>query len=165
MLTVADQFRSQTVTLAGIGIAPPGVSLAPANGLSFAATGVGLTAAAQTVTLTNNGGVTLTLARITATGDYAIVTGSSTCGTTLAPAAACSLQVSFVPTVAGPRVGSLTFIDNAGNSPQSLPLTGVGVDFTMSVKRSFHADAGQWRECNLLPSAELRRRTPRQTSS
>ncbi len=56
VLMVSDQFRSQTVMLNGVGLAPPGVSLSPANGLVFGATGVGLSAAAQVVTLTNNGG-------------------------------------------------------------------------------------------------------------
>jgi len=60
VLTITDQFHYQTVSLTGIGIAGPGVSLSPFT-LSFPATGVGLTALAQTLVLTNNGGLPLTI--------------------------------------------------------------------------------------------------------
>ena len=41
VLTVSDQFRTQTVTLSGTGVAPPGVSLSPVATMMFAATAVG----------------------------------------------------------------------------------------------------------------------------
>jgi hypothetical protein len=131
-LAVADQFRTQTIQLSGIGVAPPGVSLSPANGISFPATGVSLNSATQTVTLTNNGGLPLSLSAITVTGDFVIAPGSNTCGTTVAPAAVCTVQIGFAPTASGARIGTLSFIDNAANSPQVLQLTGTGVDFTLA---------------------------------
>jgi hypothetical protein len=130
VLTVADQFRSQTVALAGTGLAPAGVSLSPFAGLTFPTTGVGMTTDAQTVTLTNNGGVALTLRSVAITGDFLIVAGSNICPGSLPPGTACTLQVVFQPTAGGSRTGSLTFMDSAGNSPQVLTLTGLGVDFT-----------------------------------
>ena len=132
-LTLSDQFRTQTVALAGLGVAPPGASLAPLGGLAFPATGLGLSAPAQTVTLTNNGGLPLTLAGMGVTGDFSIVPGTNTCTATLAPAAVCSLGVTFAPVSAGPRTGLLTLTDNAANSPQTLALGGTGVDFTLTV--------------------------------
>ena len=131
-LNITDQFRTQTVLLNGTGLAPPGVSLSPVNGLAFGATGVALSAAAQAITLTNNGGVPLALSGIAASGDFALLAGSNTCGNSLAPAAACSVQIVFTPTAAGTRTGTVTFSDNAYSSPQTLPLTGVGVDFTLA---------------------------------
>ncbi|MCU1250710.1 MAG: BNR/Asp-box repeat protein [Edaphobacter sp.] len=130
-LTVSDQYRTQAVTLTGIGIAPPGVSLSPFSTVTFPATGVGIQAAAQTVTLTNNSGVPLLVQSIVIAGDFVIVPGSNTCGGTVAVSTACTMQVAFVPTVGGPRSGSLTVTDNAPNSPQTLSLTGTGVDFTL----------------------------------
>ena len=65
-------------------------------------------AAAQTVTLTNNGGVPLLVQSIAITGDFVIVPGSNTCGSTVAVSAACTMQVAFVPTVGGPRAGTLS---------------------------------------------------------
>ena len=130
-LTVADEYRTQTVALSGVGVAPPGVSLSPASGLTFGATGVGLTSAAQTVTLTNNGGLPLSIASVSTAGDFAIAAGGNGCGATLAQGAACTIQVVFTPTAGGARTGSLTVVSNAPNSPQTLALSGAGVDFTL----------------------------------
>jgi len=130
-LTLSDQYRAQTVTLSGTGTAPAGISLSPVNGLSFPATGIALTATAQAVTLTNNGGPALTFSSITASGDFAIL-ASSTCGATLAPTATCTLLVVFSPTATGARSGTLTLVDNAASSPQTLPLTGSGIDFSLN---------------------------------
>ena len=132
VLSVSDQYRTQTVVLSGFGVAPPGVSLAPFSTINFPATGVGTTSAGQTVTLTNNGGVTLLVQSIAVAGDYLIVPGSNTCGSSVAVGTACTMQIAFAPTVGGPRSGTLTVTDNAGNSPQTLSLTGAGVDFTLS---------------------------------
>jgi len=132
VLTVADVLRSQTVSLNGTGIAPPGASLAPVSPVAFGVVGVGLTTAAQTVTLTNNGGAALAIASITATGDFAIVAGSNTCGASLATGLACTMQVEFTPTAAGARTGIFTVADNVASSPQTLQLTGTGVDFSLT---------------------------------
>jgi hypothetical protein len=104
--------------------------------VTFAATGVGLSAAAQTVTLTNNGGLTLAIQSIAVTGDFAIVAGSNTCGSTLAVNAACTLQLVFAPTAAATRMGTFTVTDNAASSPQGLQLTGTGVDFALNANGS-----------------------------
>jgi hypothetical protein len=129
---VSDQYRTQTLALNGIGVAPPGVSLSPVSTITFAAIGVGLTSAAQTVTLTNNGGVPLLVQSVLVAGDFVIVPGSNTCESTVAVNTACALQVEFAPTIGGPRSGSLTVTDNAANSPQVLSLTGTGVDFALN---------------------------------
>jgi hypothetical protein len=130
--TIADQYRTQTVALSGTGIAPPGVSLSPLYNLSFPMTGVGQTSSPQTVTLTNNGGLPLQLQSTILTGDFSILPGSDTCGITLAPANACTLQVVFAPTVGGTRNGTLTVTDSAPNSPQVLHLSGDAVDFALT---------------------------------
>jgi hypothetical protein len=131
-LSISDQYRSQTVALTGTGLAPPGVSLAPFSTIGFPATGVGLIATAQTVTLTNNGGVPLVVQSVAITGDFVIVSGSNTCSGSIAVNATCTLQIAFAPTEGGVRSGSLTVADNAPNSPQTLSLTGTGVDFTLN---------------------------------
>jgi hypothetical protein len=131
VLSISDEYRTQTVTLNGTGVAPPGVSLAPFSMVNFPNTGVGITSAAQTVTLTNNGGVQLLLQSVAITGDFSIVPGSNNCGTSLAVNTACTMQVVFLPSAGGPRSGSLTITDNAPNSPQTLQLTGSGVAFTL----------------------------------
>jgi hypothetical protein len=132
VLTVTDAIRTQTVALSGSGLAPPGVSLLPSTGLTFAATAVGSSAVAQNVTLTNNGGVPLTLSGITVSGDFFVQASGNSCGSSLAPAAQCSFAVGFTPGAAGSRAGTVSVTDNAANSPQTLPLSGIGVDFTLS---------------------------------
>jgi hypothetical protein len=132
VLSVSDQFRSQTVALSGTGVAPPGVSLSPLFGMSFPATGVSLSSAPQTVTLTNNGGLPLSIATVAISGDFAIVPGSNTCGSTLAVGDACTIQIAFRPTAGGARAGSLTISDTAPASPQTMSLTGQGIDFTLA---------------------------------
>jgi hypothetical protein len=112
------------------------VSLSPVSTVTFAATGVGLSAAAQTVTLTNNGGMPLLIQSMGATGDFAVIAGSNTCGSSLAVGASCTAQIVFAPGAAGTRAGSLAVVDSAGSSPQSLQLTGMGVDFALSANGS-----------------------------
>jgi hypothetical protein len=128
-LTITDQFRYQNVTLTGIGIAGPGVSLTP-TALSFPATGVGLTAFAQTLTLTNNGGVVLVVSGVTVSPGFAIALNS--CSGSVAVRAACSLTIVFAPTAPGPVTGSLTFTDNAAGGVQTTTLSGTGIDFTLA---------------------------------
>jgi Transmembrane protein 131-like N-terminal len=135
-LTVSDQFRAQLVALNGVGIAPPGVSLAPTGTMAFAATPVGQSSTAQTVLLTNNGDGVLAIRAIAVTGDFGVPAGGNGCGATLALGVACAIQVVFSPTGTGPRTGALTVTDSAGSSPQTEPLTGTGIDFTLSANGS-----------------------------
>jgi hypothetical protein len=128
-VTVTDQFRSQTVTLSGTGVAPPGVSLSPSS-LSFSATGVGLSAPAQTLTLTNNGGLPLHLANTALSAGFMIA--SSTCGSALAPASSCNLVIVFSPTSAGAVSGTLTLTDDAPSGGQTTNLSGTGIDYTLA---------------------------------
>jgi len=130
VLTVSDQFRTQTVMLSGTGVAPAGVSLTPTAGLVFGATGVGLTSPAQTMTLTNNGGVVLTISGMIVSGDFFLA--STTCGATLAPSASCTLLIVFSPTAGGMRAGALTLTDNAASGMQTAALSGLGIDFMLT---------------------------------
>jgi hypothetical protein len=129
-LSVTDEFRTQTVALTGTGLAPPGVSISPTGSLAFAALAVGQTSAGQAVTLTNNGGLPLTLSGVQATGDFAIA--ANTCGNSVAAGANCVLTVAFAPVAAGARAGVLTLTDNATSSPQTVTLSGVGIDFALA---------------------------------
>jgi hypothetical protein len=101
-----------------------GASLS-ASSLHFSTVPVGETSAAQTVTLTNRERVALTFTSIQASAGFGIA--SNTCGTGIGVApAACTIGVTFAPTATGDVTGTLTFTDNAGNSPQVVSLTGSG---------------------------------------
>ena len=130
-LTVTDQFRYQTVSLSGSGIAPAGVSLSPVT-FTFAATGVGLAAPTQQLTLTNNGGLPLHIQGTALTGsDFTVA--ATNCAATLDPGAVCNYIVRFTPTAPGPRAGTLTLTDDGGSGSQTATLSGTGVDFTIAL--------------------------------
>jgi hypothetical protein len=100
----------------------PSVALSPAS-LTFGTQFVQTTSALQTITLTNSGKAALAITNLTASGDFA---QTNTCGTSVAAGGSCSISVSFTPTSAGQRSGTVTIADNAANSPQTVSLTGTG---------------------------------------
>ena len=128
-LQVTDEFRTQTVTLSGAGVAPAGVSLSPST-LNFGSVGAGLTSAISTVVLTNNGGLPLLLSSTALTGSFQIA--SNTCGVSLGPSSACSITLSFAPSQAGAASGVLTLTDNAQGGTQTVSLSGTGIDFSLA---------------------------------
>ena len=109
------------------------MSLAPTS-LTWGKILVGTTATGKKkVTATNTGSSTLTITNIATTGDFGLVAVKATkkitpCanGVNLAPGGSCVIKVSFTPTQTGVRSGSLSFTDNAPDSPQSVALTGKG---------------------------------------
>jgi hypothetical protein len=115
---------SLTITTGGGGAV---VSLSPTS-LAWAKVAVGVTSAAKTVTVQNTGTGTLSISSISTTGDFARKAGPKTtdCGTTLAAKATCTVRVTFTPTLKGARTGTLSFSDNAPNSPQTVSLSGTG---------------------------------------
>jgi hypothetical protein len=105
------------------GSTPSTVSLS-ATSLTFASQSTGTSAPAQAVTLLNTGTAALTISGISATGDFS---ATNTCGSTLSKGTSCTIMVTFTPTTSGSRTGTLTITDSAGNSPQTVTLTGTGV--------------------------------------
>jgi hypothetical protein len=92
-----------------------------ASSLTFASQGLGVTTAAQTITMTNSGSANLPITTIATTGDFA---QTNNCGSSLAAGGNCAINVTFTPTVSGPRSGTLTITDGASNSPQTVLLGG-----------------------------------------
>ena len=131
-VTVTDSASGSphSVSLTGTGTAP--VVMLSATTLTFSGQLVTTSSAAQPVTLTNNGAATLNIMSIAVgganSGDYS---ETNTCGATLAPAANCSISVTFKPTAAGNRVANVTITDDAAGSPQTVTLTGAGTDFSL----------------------------------
>jgi hypothetical protein len=122
-----------SIALMGTGQVQPTAALS-ANTLTFAATVSGISSASQMVTVTNNGGTALAITSIavggTNPGDFIETT---TCGSSLAASANCTITVTFKPTAGGARVAAVMLTDNAADSPQSIALNGTGEDFTLSV--------------------------------
>ncbi len=114
----------QQVLLGGTGTT---AELTPSS-LSFGTLAVGLTSAVKTVTLKNVGTTAITITSIAVTGAEAgdFPKTATTCGSSLAAAASCTVSVTFKPTTTGTRSANLTFTDNASGSPQQVSLSGTG---------------------------------------
>src|SRR5205085_2581964 len=129
-LSVVDNADRKRVVegKSGSGTAP-GAGLAPTS-LGFGNQLLSTASTPMTVTLTNTGTAALTISSFGASGDFAATSsGANACPTspaTLAAGANCTIDVTFTPTVSGARTGTLSVVDNAGGSPQTVALTGSG---------------------------------------
>ena len=120
---------TQTITLTGTGSASSGTPNASltSSAVTFSATPQGTTAAAQTVTLANSGTAALAIGSIVLSGPNAAnFSQTNTCGTSVGSGSACVFTISFTPPGTGTYTALITITDNAGNSPQSITLTGTG---------------------------------------
>lgn len=124
-LTLTDNAPNspQTASLTGTGGVPV-VTLSPTS-LTFSAQLLNTSSAAQTVMLTNTGNAALAIAGITVNGDFS---QTNNCGSSLAAGASCTISITFTPTASGTGTGTLTLTDSAGDSPQTVSLTGAGTD-------------------------------------
>jgi Abnormal spindle-like microcephaly-assoc'd, ASPM-SPD-2-Hydin len=150
-ITDSDPGSPHMVALTGTGTAPE-VEWGPSS-LSFAGRLVGTSSTPQSVTLVNVGYGPLTIRSITASGDFTSTPGQ--CAGTVAPGASCEIAVVFKPQAGGSRTGSLSIVDDAANSPQSVGLSGTGQDFGVSASAtSASVMAGQTASYTLSLAAE-----------
>jgi hypothetical protein len=113
----------QALPLSGVGVLPA-VSLS-ATTLNFGNQTAGSASSPQTITLTDTGTGALTITSVAITG--ANSNQFSQTNNCSSPVSSCAINVTFVPTALGNASASLSITDNAPGSPQSVPLTGVGV--------------------------------------
>lgn len=109
----------------------PVVTFTPAS-LNFGSQGINLPNTPLTAILTNTGAAPLLISNIAITGtnggDFPVL--NNTCPTapgTLTPGGSCSITIVFAPTGSGMRNAAVTVTDNAPDSPEMLPLSGIGV--------------------------------------
>ncbi len=125
-ITITDDaaVSSQVLPLNGIGgDSGPNATLSPTS-LSFGNQDVGTTSSAQPITLSNYGTATLSGISIAPSTDFG---ETSTCGSTLASGANCTINVTFTPGQTGNLTGTLSVADNLNDSPQTASLSGTGV--------------------------------------
>ena len=122
-LTFTDNAANspQVVALSGVGVSPA-VTLSPAK-LVFHTQVVFTTSPSQTATLTNTGLGTLGIAKISVSGPFL---QTNTCGKSVVAGASCTFTVTFKPTTIGKSTGDISITDNAGNSPQTVAVSGFG---------------------------------------
>lgn len=118
----AGQLSDLEVFPSGGGSGSASLTASP-TAVSFGSTTVGSTSAAQSVTVHNGGTVAASVSAVTASGDFA---QTNTCGASIAAGASCTVSVTFRPTAAGSRSGSVSVTSNAANSPSTVALSGTG---------------------------------------
>ncbi len=127
-LLIGDSQNNRVRSVAGIAnvAAVPVASFQPSS-LTFMAQPLTIKSTADVITLTNNGGATLTGIAITLGGTNAAnFADTTTCTATLAAGANCTISVTFTPTAVGPASATLSIADNAIGSPQTIALSGTG---------------------------------------
>lgn len=119
---------ARSVFLSGAGRADPVISLNPAS-LNFGEQPLGSASPEQGVTVTNSGQGQLVIGSISLGGgapkDFAFEQACT--NLVLSPGDSCPITLQFSPTAADLRSAELIVAGNAVNSPQRLPLRGVGL--------------------------------------
>ncbi len=117
--------------------------------VSFSASSIGFgnqvlntpsAALAEIVTNTGTAPLTISTATLGGTNASDFAKSLDTCtGATVAPKSTCTVSAIFTPAATGIRNASLSFTDNAGNSPQAVSLTGAGVNAAPTVSPTSEA--------------------------
>jgi hypothetical protein len=123
-----------TVLLSGTGGAAAAIQVTP-TAIGFLTTAVGATSSQTTVIVTNTGtSASLSNLVLAVTVGFQLV--NNTCATSLGPGLSCTAAVEFAPTSAGAQTGNLTVTSSAVATGASVPLSGMGFDFTLAVSGS-----------------------------
>ncbi len=140
LLIASNAFTSpDTVKLAGNGVVVPIVSLSPSS-LSFGSYNLGTTSSAKAIQLANTGAAALSISSIVASSPF---NQTNTCGSSVAPASQCTINVTFRPTLIGAINGAVTLTTNASTSPDTVSLSGSGIGPQASLSPASLAFGGQ----------------------
>jgi phospholipase C len=124
ILTIVGNDPASPVSIRAIGKNGTAVSINPGN-LTFGSQRIG-TSSAQTIAVGNSGASLLHFGGITSSGgDFS---QTNTCVVGVPVNRSCSIVVTFSPSAAGKRSGTLTLVDSDATSPQIIPLSGAGAD-------------------------------------
>jgi hypothetical protein len=86
-------------------------------------TQVGMTSPPQTVRLTNNDTVVVTISNISFDVNPPVFTETNNCGSTLAVKASCFVKVTFTPTAMGTFSGQMSIANSSSSGPAEVSLT------------------------------------------
>ncbi|HEV2644978.1 MAG TPA: choice-of-anchor D domain-containing protein [Acidobacteriaceae bacterium] len=126
-ITTASYGCINSEVLTGTGTAAPTVTFLPGT-LAFGSQTVNQASAPMTATLTNTSSLPVAISGETTTGTaFTVVSGTNSCGSTLAGNSSCKIYVVFDPTTTGSFSSQLSVADNAAGTPQSMLLTGLSV--------------------------------------
>jgi hypothetical protein len=126
----------------------PSALTASPSSLSFGGTIVGSTSAAQTVTVSNPGTTAASVSSVTASAPFS---QTSTCGSSIAAGASCTVSVTFAPTAAGAANGTLSVASSAPGSPLTVALSGTGTSANTDLALNMPATASSYTQ-NYVPA-------------
>ena len=145
-LTVTDNAtgNAQSVALTGTGTAEA-VTLSTTS-LTFSGQLISTSTGAQSVSVTNSGSTPLIISSIAISGansgDFAQTNTCPASSSGLAAGANCTISVTFTPVATGNRSAVIAIADNVSGSPQSVSLTGMGTDFSLTAAVGGNCPAG-----------------------
>jgi hypothetical protein len=130
-LAVTSNAAPLQVGVSGTGTTAPVAkpALSEAGPVAFADTQVGKSAAAHTITLSNDGTAAMKIVSLVLDGTQAsdfVLGGSCATGASVAASASCTIDAGFKPTAAGQRAATLVLMTDAG-SQFTVALGGTGV--------------------------------------
>ena len=131
-LTVTDSDPvPQSVFVSGQGLNPT-ATLATIfqSSISFGRQTIGSTSSAHFVFLQNTGNTNLVFTNPVSGTNASTFAATNTCGGTIAPGMECFLSITFAPTATGPSFATVTVQSTATGAPQSVALSGTGVQPT-----------------------------------
>ncbi|HEX5413845.1 MAG TPA: SBBP repeat-containing protein [Terriglobia bacterium] len=103
------------------------------NPLVFAGQAINTASAPSILKIGDDGSAALSISGIDVTGDFG---ETSQCGPSVSPGTQCSIDVTFKPTAAGERTGTLVISDSAAGSPHIVHLSGYGTSGAVSLSAS-----------------------------
>src|ERR1700738_1938691 len=109
---------------AGVSVSGSPASTLSVPSISFGNQDVGTASAGQVITLSNTGSAELRIAGIAVALPFA---QTSTCSSSRAAGATCTINATFAPTTEGDFTSNVSITDNAKGSPQRVALSGTGV--------------------------------------
>lgn len=130
-ISIADNAPGSphTVSLMGVGVVPA-VMLTPISA-NFGPQLVG-TSTVVDISVANSGAGILDFSKITLAGPNAAdFSETDTCAGLVSASGMCTIHVSFNPATIGPKSATLTLTDNTPGSPQSIPVSGTAMDFSI----------------------------------
>jgi uncharacterized repeat protein (TIGR03803 family) len=117
---------SKSGTIFRLAVAP--VIKLSTTSLAFGNQALNETSAARTVVVNNFGSATLTFKDFSTSGNFAISANACLGAELPAWMKPCKISLTFTPTVLGKQTGTLILTDNSADSPQTIQLSGVGVE-------------------------------------
>ena len=111
-----------SASFTGTGVAPGNLTLTPGS-WNYGSLQIGQTSPAESFTVTNSGGVAVTISSVSASTYFTVT--SNSCGSSVAANSACAIGVVFKPTLEGNVNGTLTVVASSGT--QTATLSGNGM--------------------------------------